>query len=47
MLCGHTHGEGHVEMAPNLVVHTAAADYGSARINLVRREGADLSVATG
>ena len=27
-LCGHTHGGGTAEMAPNLVVHTQAAEYG-------------------
>ncbi len=28
VLCGHTHSPGVAEMAPNLVVHTGAADYG-------------------
>jgi 3',5'-cyclic AMP phosphodiesterase CpdA len=28
VLCGHTHGEGRAEIAENLVVHTAAAEYG-------------------
>lgn len=27
-LCGHTHGGGVAEMAPNLIVHTQAAEYG-------------------
>jgi 3',5'-cyclic AMP phosphodiesterase CpdA len=47
VLCGHTHGEGQVEMAPNLEVFTASADYGTARIDLVRWDGEALSVATG
>lgn len=29
VLCGHTHNEGVVEIAPNLLVKTAAAEYGS------------------
>ena len=33
VLCGHTHGEGTVRMAPNLVVHTGGADYGHPAIN--------------
>jgi len=32
VLCGHTHGEGTVEMLPNLRVWTGGADYGSPRI---------------
>ena len=28
VLCGHTHGGGMAEMAPNLVVHTQGAEYG-------------------
>lgn len=29
VLCGHTHGRGDVQMAPNLVVKTGGAEYGS------------------
>jgi predicted phosphohydrolase len=29
VLCGHTHGQGMAEMAPNLIVHTQGAEYGS------------------
>ena len=28
VLCGHSHGEGVAEMAPNLVVRTQGAEYG-------------------
>jgi 3',5'-cyclic-AMP phosphodiesterase len=28
VLCGHTHGGGHAEIAPNLEVHTGSASYG-------------------
>lgn len=33
VLCGHTHSPGVAEMAPNLVVHTGAADYGRIAIS--------------
>ncbi|MEO7328980.1 MAG: metallophosphoesterase [Minicystis sp.] len=32
VLCGHTHGGGVAQLAPNLVVRTGAADYGSPAI---------------
>lgn len=35
VLCGHTHHGGTAEMLPNLVVHTAAADYGAPRVERV------------
>ena len=28
ILCGHTHGSGHVHIRPNLEVHTGGAEYG-------------------
>ncbi|PAY20433.1 phosphoglycerate mutase [Rhodopirellula sp. SM50] len=35
VLCGHTHHAGTAEMAANLVVHTAAAEYGAPRVERV------------
>ncbi len=32
VLCGHTHGRAHVEVAPNLIVKTGGAEYGSPAI---------------
>ena len=37
VLCGHTHGEGTVRVARNLVVHTGGATYGEPGINRVFR----------
>lgn len=34
-LCGHTHGGGQAQMAPNLVVHTQAAEYGRPDFQLI------------
>lgn len=33
VLCGHTHGQGEVEMLPNLGVKTGGAEYGKPRLN--------------
>jgi Icc protein len=35
VLCGHTHGEGHAEILPNLVVDTGPAVYGAPRIQTI------------
>ena len=35
VLCGHTHGEGHAEILPNLVVDTGPAAYGAPRIQTI------------
>jgi 3',5'-cyclic-AMP phosphodiesterase len=35
VLCGHTHGSGNAKILPNLMVHTAGAQYGSPRIQKV------------
>jgi 3',5'-cyclic AMP phosphodiesterase CpdA len=35
VLCGHTHGEGTVEILPNLVVHTGGAEYGAPAVQRV------------
>ncbi|MCO8125501.1 metallophosphoesterase [Stieleria sp. TO1_6] len=35
VICGHTHHGGTAEMLPNLVVHTAAADYGIPKLDRV------------
>ncbi len=32
VLCGHTHGEGEVQILPNLFVRTGGARYGAPRI---------------
>lgn len=37
VLCGHTHGSGEFRAAPNLVVHTGAAEYGEPRAQNVLR----------
>ena len=35
VLCGHTHHAGTAQMMPNLIVHTAAAEYGAPRVERV------------
>ena len=35
VLCGHTHHSGTAEIMPNLVVHTASADYGTPKVERV------------
>ena len=41
VLCGHTHGEGVAQLAPNLIVRTGAADYGSPTIAGILDLGAE------
>lgn len=41
VLCGHTHGEGVAQLAPNLIVRTGAAEYGSPAIAGILDLGAE------
>jgi predicted phosphohydrolase len=39
VLCGHTHGEGYVQVRPNLEVYTAGAKYGTPYFRVVELDG--------
>ena len=49
VLCGHTHGEGRVEIRPNLVVHNGEARYGHPRFRMlqVSRDGIEVASTAG
>ena len=44
VLCGHTHGTGHVRMQPNLEVYTAKAQYGRLFFRIVELRGREVAV---
>ncbi len=43
VLCGHTHGSGHVRMRPNLEVYTAEARYGDLFFRIVEVSGREVT----
>ena len=44
ILCGHTHGGGQAQIAPNLIVHTQAAEYGQPDFQLVEASPNQMSL---
>jgi Icc-related predicted phosphoesterase len=47
VLCGHTHGGGCARPAPNVIVHTGAAQYGSPRVTqIIELDGDQLTFAS-